>query len=85
MLLDQADRLPRLVSAFCMRTMFSTGEERTNGTSALGAGSQSSVWDKWLVAEGVPEPEECLGFALSRAASLALPEIPPLAFLTRVT
>lgn len=65
--------------------MLSTGEEHTNGTSALGTGSQSGVWDRWPVAEGLPEPEECLGFALSRAAPLALPKIPPVAFLTRVT
>ena len=67
-----------------MWTVFSTGEECTNKTNMLDTGSQCDV-QKWLVAEGLLEPEECLGFVLNSASWLTLPKICPLAFLTRVT
>lgn len=56
-----------------------------NKTNMLDAGSQRGVWEKWLLAEGLLEPEECLGFALNSASRLALSKIHLLAFLTHVT
>lgn len=68
-----------------MWTVFSTGEEGPNKTNMLDTGRQCSAWEKWLVAEGLLEGEECLGFVLNSALRLAFPKICLLAFLTPVT
>lgn len=64
--------------------MFSTGGRVYGQGKYVGCWQPCGVREKWLVAEGLLEPEECFGFALNSASRLALPKICPLAFLTHM-